>query len=175
MSTPSVQMSARTWPIRSVQVQLGNSGPISMSEPKLRAASGSQEDPVHRRAEQEAPRLTTRALAARGDSLQHLRRRLAASISGSVCPASSSTATPAGGPEGQGKFRRRINEYILHEEYYKSNTGEDGEEPLDTLGSPPYTAHGFLPLFRPTYGPGRHSVSTQATEKASTASRAANH
>ena len=64
MSTPSVQMSARTWPIRSVQVQLGNSGPTSMIEPKLRAASGSQEDPVHRRAEQGAPRLTTEALAA---------------------------------------------------------------------------------------------------------------
>ena len=53
-----------------------------MSEFKLRAASGSQEDPVHRRAEQEAPReeipipLTTEALVARGDSLQHLRLRL---------------------------------------------------------------------------------------------------
>ena len=44
----------------------------------LRVASGSQEDPGHRRAEQEAPRkipirLTTEALAARGDSLQHVR------------------------------------------------------------------------------------------------------
>ena len=65
MSTPSVPLSARTWPIWSVKVQLGNNGPNSMSEPKLRAASGSQEDPVHRRAEQEAPRLTTEALAAR--------------------------------------------------------------------------------------------------------------
>ena len=175
MSTPLVRMSARIWPIRSVQVQLGNSGPISMSEPKLRAASGSQEDPVHRRAEQEAPRFTTEALAARGDSLQHLRRRVAASISRSVCPASSSSATLAGGPEEQGKFRRRINEYILHEEYYKSVTGEDGEEPLDALGSPPYTENGFRPLLRPTYGPGRHGVSTQATEKASMASGAANH
>ena len=149
MSTPSVQMSARTWPIRSVQVQLGNSGPTSMSEPKLRATSGSQEDPLHRRAEQEAPRLTTEALAARGDSLQHLHRRVAASISRSVCPASSSMATPAGGPEEEGKFRRRINEYILQEEYYKSVTGEDEEEQLDALGSPPYTDMGSYPYSGP--------------------------
>ena len=164
-------MSARTWPIRSVQVQLGNSGPISMSEPKLRAASGSQKDPVHRRAEQEAPILTTEALAARGDSLHHLCQRVAVSISRSACPASSSTATPAGRPEEQGEFRRRINEYILHEEYYKSVIGEDGEEPPDALGSPPYTDMGSYPY----NGPGRHSVSTQATEKASMVSGAANH
>ena len=113
-----------------------------MSEHKLRAASGSQEDPVHRRAEQEGPRLTTEALAARGESLQHLGRRVAASISQSVCPASSSTATPARGPEEQDEFRRRINEYIFHKEYYKSVTGKDGEESLDALGSPPYTDMG---------------------------------
>ena len=113
-----------------------------MSEPKLRDASGSQEDPVHRRAEQEAPRLATEALAARRDSLQHLRRRVAASISRSVCPASSSTATLTGGPEEEGEFRRGINEYILHDEYYKSVKGHDGEEPLDALGSPPYTDKG---------------------------------
>ena len=142
MSTLSVQMSARTWPIRSVQVQLGNSGPSSMSEPQLRAASGSQQDPVHRRAEQDAPRLTTEASVARGDSLQQLRRRVAASISRSICPASSSTATPAGEPEEEGEFRRKINEYILHDEYYKYVPGEDGEEPLDALGSPPYTDMG---------------------------------
>ena len=142
MSTPSVQMSARTWPTRGVQVPLGNSGPTSLSEPKLRAASWSQEDPVHRRAEQEAPRLTTEVSAAPGDSLQHLCRRVAVSISRSVCPASSSTATPAQGPEEEGVFRRRINEYILHDEYYKSVTCEYGEEPLDALGSPPYTDMG---------------------------------
>ena len=149
MSTPSVELTARTWPIRSVQVQLGNSGPISMSEPKLRAASGSQEDPVHRRAEQEAPRLTTEALAARGDSLQHLRRRVAVSISRSACPASSSTATAAGGPEEQGEFGRRLDEYLLHEEYYKSVRGKDGEEPLEALGSPPYTDMGCCPYSGP--------------------------
>ena len=138
MSIPSVQLSSGTWPIRSVQVQLGNSGPISMSEPKLRAACGSQEDPVHRRAEQDAARLTTEALAARRDSLQHLRRRVAVSISHFACPASSSTATAAGGPEEQHEFRRRMDEYLLQEEYYKSVGGEDGEEPLEALGSPPY-------------------------------------
>ena len=142
-------MSARTWPIRSVQVQLGNSGPISMTDPKLRAAPGSQEDPVHRRAEQEAPRLPTEALAARGDSLQHPRRRVAASVSRSACPASSSTATPAGGPEEQGKFRKRMEEYLLHEEYYKSVIGEDGEEPLDALGSQPYTDMDSYPYSGP--------------------------
>ena len=120
-----------------------------MSEPKLRAASASQVESVHRRAEQGAPRLTTESLAARADSLQHLHRRVAVSISRSVCPASSSTATPAGGPDEEGEFRRRINEYILHEEYYKSVTGEDGEEPLDALGSPPYTDMGSYPYSGP--------------------------
>ena len=142
-------MSVRIWPIQSVQVQLGNITPTSMSEPKLTAASGSQEDPVHRRAEHKAPRLTTEASAARGDSLQHLRRRVAALISGSVCPASSSTATPAGGPEEEGEIRSRINEYILHDEYYRSVTGEDGEERLDALGSPPYTDMGSYPYSGP--------------------------
>ena len=110
MSTPSVQLSARTWQIRSVQVQVGNSGPIPMSGPKLRVASGSQEDPIHRWAEQEAPReeipkpLTTEAVAARGYSLQHLRRTVAVSISRSACPASSSTATAAGGAQEQPKL-----------------------------------------------------------------------
>ena len=142
MSTPSVQLSSRTWPIRSVQLQLG-SGPISMSEPKFRVASGSQEDPGHRRAEQETPReipITTEALAARGDSLQHLRRRVAVSISRSACPASSSTAV--GGFEEQDELRRRMDEYLLHEEYYKSVRGEDGEEPLKAVGSPPRTDMG---------------------------------
>ena len=120
-----------------------------MSEPKPRATSGSQEDPVHRRAEQDAPRLATEALAARGDSIQHLRRRVAASISRSICPASSSTATPAREPEEEGEFRRKINQYILHDEYYKSVTGEDGEEPLDALGSPPYTDMGSYPYSGP--------------------------
>ena len=159
VSTPSVQLSARTWPIRSVQVQLGSSVPFSMSEPKLTAssvptsmnehklrfASGSQQDPGHRRAQQEAPReipipLTTEALAARGDSLQHLRRRVAVSISRSACPASLSTAV--GGSEKQEELRRRMDEYLLHEEYYMSVRGEDGEKSLEALGSPPHTNMG---------------------------------
>ena len=44
----STQLSSKTWPIRSVQVQLGSVA-HPKSEPPLRAASGSQEDPEHRR------------------------------------------------------------------------------------------------------------------------------
>ena len=36
-------------------------------------------------------------------------------------------------------MRRRMDKYLLHEEYYKSVRGEDGEEPLKGLGSPPHT------------------------------------
>ena len=32
-----------------------------------------------------------------------------------------------------------MDEYLLHEEYYKSVRGEDGEEPLEALASPAYT------------------------------------
>ena len=35
-----------------------------------------------------------------------------------------------------------MDEYLLHEEYYKSVRGEDGEEPLEALGSPPHTDMG---------------------------------
>ena len=143
MSTPSVRLSSRTSPIQSVQVQVCSGGPISMSEPKLRVASGSQEDPGHRRAEQETPRekpLTTEALAARGESLQHLRRRVAVSISPSACPASLSTAVADS--EEQDELRRRVDEYLLHKEYYKSVRGEDGEEPLEALGCQPQTDMG---------------------------------
>ena len=110
-----------------------------MSEPKLRVASGSQEDPSHRGAEQEAPReipLTAEALAARGDSLQHLSRQVAVSISRSACPAYLCTAVV--GSEEQDELRRGVDEYLLHEEYYTSARGEDGEEPLEALGSPPH-------------------------------------
>ena len=82
--------------------------------------------------------LTTEALAAHGDSLQHLRRRVAASLSRSACPASSSTAV--GGAEEQDELRMRMD--LLHEDYYKSVRGEDGEEPLQDLGSPPQTDMG---------------------------------
>ena len=84
-----------------------------MSVPKLRVASGSHKDPVHRRTEHEAPReipitLTTEALAARDVSLQHLRRRVAVWISRSAGRASSSTAV--GGSEEQDQLRRRMDE-----------------------------------------------------------------
>ena len=35
-----------------------------------------------------------------------------------------------------------MDEYLLHEEYYKSVRGEHGEEPLEALGSPPHTDMG---------------------------------
>ena len=114
------------------------------SEPPLRAASGSQEDPGHRGAHQDPPRiipLTMEALAAHGeDSLQRLRRRVEASIAWSGCPASSSTVF--GGPEEQEGLRRRMDEFMLHEEYHKSTVGEEGEIPLVALGSPPQTEMG---------------------------------
>ena len=138
MSTPSV----RTWPIRTVQVQMGSMA-HPMSEPPYRAphhlsgASGSQGDPERRTAE-ENKGLTTEALAAHGgDSFSHLHRRVAASISRSNCPASSSTAIE--GPEEYEELKKKMDEYILHEEYYKSIRGEDGEEPLAVHGSRPRT------------------------------------
>ena len=36
-----------------------------------------------------------------------------------------------------------MDEYLLHEEYYKSIRGEDGEEPLGALESPPHTGMGY--------------------------------
>ena len=148
---PSVQLSVRTWPVRSVQVQMGSR--LISSEHLLRVPSGSQEDPGHRRAEEEAPRtslpLTTEALAAHGaDSLRHLRRRVAASVDRSACPASSSTEI--GGPEEHEELRRKMDEYIVHQEYYKSIRGEDGEEPLTVHGSRPRTDLGSYPHSGPS-------------------------
>ena len=132
----STQLSSRTWPIRSVQVQHGSVA-HPKSEPPLRAASGSQEDPEHRRAKLNPPRttpLTMETLAAHGeDSLQRLRRRVEASIARSVL---------GGGPEEQEDLRRRMDEFMLHEEYHKSTVGEDGEILLDALRSPPQTEMG---------------------------------
>ena len=42
-----------------------------------------------------------------------------------------------------------MEEYLLHEEYYKSVRGEDGEEPLKALGSPPHTDMGSYPYSGP--------------------------
>ena len=81
-------------------------------------------------------------LAAHGeDSLQRLRRRVEASIARPACPASSSTVLGVG-PEEQEDLRRRMDEFLLHEEYHKSTVGEDGEIPLDALLSPPQTEMG---------------------------------
>ena len=89
------------------------------------------------------------ALTAHGDdSLQHLRRRVAASIARLACPASCSTAF--GGPEEQEDLRRRMDEYMLHEEYHKSIRGEDGEVPLEALESPPQTEMGSFPYSGPS-------------------------
>ena len=140
----STQLSSRTWPVRSVQVQHGSVA-HPKSEPPLRATSGSQEDPEHRRAELNPPRtipLTMETLAAHGEhSLQRLRRRVKASIARSACPASSSTVLGVG-PEEQQDLRRRMDEFMLHEEYHKSTVGEHGEIPLDALGSPSQTEMG---------------------------------
>ena len=147
----STQLSSRTWPIRTVQVQLGSVA-HPKNEPTLRAASGSQEDPDHRRANQDPPRtirLTMEALTANGfDSLQHLHRRVAASIARSACLASSSTAF--WGAEEQGDLRRRMDEYMLHEEYQKSIRGEDGEVPLEASRSPPQTDMGSFHYLGPS-------------------------
>ena len=140
----STQLSSRTWPIRSVQVQLGSVA-HPKSEPPLRAASGSQENPKHRRVKLNPPRktsLTMETLAAHGeDRLQRLRRHVEASIARTACPASSATVL-GGGPEEQEDLRRRMDEFMPHEEYHKSTVGEDGETPLDALGSPPQTEMG---------------------------------
>ena len=148
MSLPSVAMSSRTYPIRSVQPGSG----LNLTELRLRVASGSQEDPVHhRRADEEAPRepevvaprpepgalgipLTTEALAARGDSLEHLRRCVAVSFSRSACPTSSSTIV-----EEQDDLKKQMDEYMLHKDYHQSIGGEDGEEPIEAIGSLPQT------------------------------------
>ena len=144
----STQLSYQTWPIRSVKVQLGSVA-HPKSPPPLRAASGSQEDPEQRKANQNPPRttpLTMENLAAHGeDSLQRLRRRVEASIARLACPASSSTVLE-GGPEEQEDLRRRMEEFMLHEEYHKPTVGEDGEVPLDALGSPPQTEMGSSPF-----------------------------
>ena len=133
----STQLSPRTWPIRSVQVQLGSVAHPN-SEPPLRAASGSQEDPEHRRAKLNPPRttaLTMETFAAHGeDSLQRLCRRVEASIARSACPTSSSTVL-GGGSEEQEDLRRRMDKFMLQEEYHKSTVGEDEEIPLHALGS----------------------------------------
>ena len=148
LSIPSLAMSSRAYPIRIVQ--LGSA--LNLTEPRLTVASGCQEDPVHhRRADEEAPRelevmaprpeagapgilLTTEALAARGDSLEHLRGRVPISLTRSACGAWSSTVV---GDEDD--LKGPMEEYMLHKDDDQSIRGEDGEEPIEALGSPPQT------------------------------------
>ena len=82
------------------------------------------------------------------DNVQHLRRRVAASIARSACLASSSTVV--WGPEDQEDLRRRMDEYMLQEEYHKSIRGVDGEVPLEALGSPPQIEMGSFPYSGPS-------------------------
>ena len=103
-------------------------------------------------------------LAAHGeDSLQKLSRRVEASIARSACPASSSTVL-GGGPEEQEDLQRTMDEFMLHEEYHKYRVGEDGEIPLDALGSPPQTEMGSLFFFGAILRHGRHSITTETTK-----------
>ena len=46
-------------------------------------------------------------------------------------------------------MRRRTEEYLLREEYYKSVRGEDGKEPLEALEYPPHTEMGSYPYSGP--------------------------
>ena len=60
-----------------------------------------------------------------------------------VCPASSSTVPKLEDLRKKANSEREsTNIYFFYEEYYKSPKGKDGEEPLDALGSPPYTDMG---------------------------------
>ena len=67
-------------------------------------------------------------------SLEHLRRRVAVSPSRSACPASCSTVVGE-----QDDLKRRMDKYMLHNDYHQSIQGEDGEEPIKAKGSPPQT------------------------------------
>ena len=47
-----------------------------------------------------------------------------------------------------------MDEYLLREEYYRAVRGEDGEEPLEALGSPPHTGIGSYLYSGPPTEPG---------------------
>ena len=78
--------------------------------------------------------LTTEALAAPGDDLEHLCRHVAISLTRWACPASSSTIV-----EEQDDLKRRMDEYMLHRDYHQSIRGENGEEPIEAIRSRPQT------------------------------------
>ena len=78
------------------------------------------------------------------DSLEHLRRRVAVSITPSACPALLSTSV-----DKQGVLKRRIHEYMLHRDYHQSIRGEDDEESIEAIGSPTQTDMDSYYYFRP--------------------------
>ena len=55
-----------------------------------------------------------------------------------------------GGPEEQEDLRKRMKEYMPHEKYHKSIRREDGEVPLEALGSPPQAEMGSFPYSVPS-------------------------
>ena len=57
-----------------------------------------------------------------------------------------------------------MEEYILHEEYYKSIRGEDGEEPLAVHGSRPRTDLGSYTHSEPAVRQSRDSIPARTTE-----------
>ena len=65
-------------------------------------------------------------------------------------PARPLLSTAFGGPEEREDLRRRMDEYMLHEEYHMSIRGEAGEVPLEALGSPSDTEMGSFPYSEPS-------------------------
>ena len=57
-----------------------------------------------------------------------------------------------------------MDEYILHEEYYKSIRGEDGEEPLAVHGSRPRTDLGSYAHLWPAVRQSRDCIPAKTTK-----------
>ena len=57
-----------------------------------------------------------------------------------------------------------MDEFRLHEEYHKSTVGEDGEIPLDALGSPHQTEMGSFLYSGPSTDMAEHSIATETTK-----------
>ena len=67
-----------------------------------------------------------------------------------------------------------MEEYLLHEEHGKPVQGKM-ERNLSKPWGCTRNGHGVLLIFRPTYGPGGHCISTQTPERVCLASRGANN
>ena len=63
--------------------------------------------------------------------MRHLRRRVAVFLTGSVCPAWLSTIVG-----DHNDLKRRMDEYMLQRDYHQSIREENGEEPIEAIGSP---------------------------------------